>query len=219
MCPPVQADGKWPDTQVCPYARMRGMQGRKSIRLPGYDYASPGFYFLTACVHRRRLLFGEIMNGQMDANPAGEMIHRWWRELPNKFSAVRLDAMVIMPNHFHALVVISNVPVGADLCARPAKLLPSDSLPSLSQIVQWFKTMTTNDYFHEVKSGNWPAVSGRLWQRNYFEHIVRRTRSLDRIRNYIVENPKRWEFDRENPSAVPEGRDDIDSIIAEDLEP
>jgi REP element-mobilizing transposase RayT len=74
--------------------------------------------------------------------------------------------------------------------------------------MQWFKTMTTNEYIRCVKTHAWPLFDGRLWQRNYYEHVIRSEESLNRIRQYILDNPARWEFDRENPAAInPERKD------------
>jgi REP-associated tyrosine transposase len=79
---------------------------------------------------------------------------------------------------------------------------PACGSASLQKVIQWFKTMTTNEYIRGVKAGSWPSFNGRLWQRNYYEHIIRDEDSLNRIRQYIVNNPTRWAFDRENPAAA-----------------
>jgi len=156
---------------------------------------------VTVCSQDRACLFGNVVEGQMRLNDAGQMIERWWFELNQKFTAVETDEFVVMPNHFHGIVVI---PVGADLRVGPIAEGAHTGAP-LPTIIQWFKTMTTNEYIRGVKDASWPSFKGRLWQRNYYEHIIRNEDSLDRIRQYIIDNPARWAFDRENPAAtVPE---------------
>jgi putative transposase len=149
------------------------------------------------------------------------MINNWWNKLPQKFTNVVLNDYIIMPNHIHGVIL-----VGADPCVCPknhiiindSKMNPSveqiDSfdnnrgehvgspLPkpvSLSQIIHWFKTMTTNEYIRNVKQNDWLSYKEHLWQRNYYEHIVRDKDELHRIQKYIIENPLNWDSDDENP--------------------
>jgi REP element-mobilizing transposase RayT len=193
---------------------------RRSIRLKGYDYGQAGAYFVTVCTQDRACLFGNVADDTMRLNDAGRMIEQWWFELNGKFPTAETDEFVVMPNHFHGIVVI---PVGADLRVGPGSKgartghkdvhvgTPlSDSRPAnrgthtgvpLPTVIQWFKTMTTNEYIRRVKAALWPSFNGRLWQRNYYEHIIRDEDSLNRIRQYIIDNPTRWAFDRENPAA------------------
>lgn len=177
---------------------------RRSIRLRGYDYAHPGAYFVTICTQDRQCIFGEIHNGQMIPDEVGQMITRWWQELPHKFPSVILDEFVVMPNHLHGIIMLH---VGADRRVRPDLTAPigegrHTGLP-LHRIVQWFKTMTTNEYLRGVKEGRWPPLNKRLWQRNYYEHVIRNEQELDEIRAYIVENPLKWELDENHPSHLP----------------
>lgn len=181
---------------------------RRSIRLKGYDYEQAGAYFVTICTQERACLFGVIRDGEMWLNDAGRMIEQWWFELNRKFLMAETDEFVIMPNHFHGIAVITDVPVGADLRVGP---IPEGAHPAhqgahagapLQTIIQWFKTMTTNEYIRGVKTASWPLFNGRLWQRNYYEHIIRNDESLNRIRQYILDNPARWAFDRENPAST-----------------
>jgi putative transposase len=136
---------------------------------------------------------------------AGRMIERWWFELNRKFTTVETDEFVVMPNHFHGIVAI---PVRADLRVGPdskgARTTHEGTHAGvpLPTVIQWFKTMTTNEYIRGVKTASWPAFNGRLWQRNYYEHVIRNDDSLNRIRQYIVDNPARWTFDRENPAVI-----------------
>jgi len=171
---------------------------RRSIRLQDYNYAQPGIYFVTLCTFENLALLGEISNGVMILNEAGGMIERWWNKIPEKFSCVQLDAHVIMPDHLHGIVSI----VGADPCVRPGRKPATDSGAHtgapLHKIIQWFKTMTTNEYIRGAKELKWPSFNKHIWQRSFYEHVVRRTDKMDRIREYILNNPLRWEFDREN---------------------
>ncbi len=178
---------------------------RRSIRLRGYDYARPGAYFVTICTQHRECLFGKIIDGQMIMNEAGRMIMRWWQELPRKFPSVDTDAYVVMPNHFHGIIL-----VGAALCGRPELKLsghPRRGAPTLCDIMDWFKTMTTNEYIRAVRDHGWPPFPGRLWQRNYYEHIIRNEQELNEIRTYIFENPLKWELDENHPNRIDKAKE------------
>ena len=103
-----------------------------------------------------------------------------------------------MPNHFHGIIFIASPTALADKGGHVG--------PPLQRIMQWFKTMTTNEYIHGVKEHGWPAFQGNLWQRSFYEHVIRDEESLNRIREYIVNNPQRWELDRENLRRARRGR-------------
>ena len=200
---------------------------RRSIRLPNYDYSRPGAYFVTICVQGRTCLFGDVDGGEMRLNDAGMMVNHWYNELMRKFDDIACDVWVCMPNHIHFITINTgpvcqgNDPVGADLRVRPALHARPDMgehvvspktggyvvSPTMGEhigsplrrVVQWFKTMSTNEYIRGVKQHGWPPFPGRLWQRNYWEHIVRDETELNRIREYIVNNPARWETDQLHP--------------------
>ena len=154
---------------------------RKSIRLKDYNYASDGAYFLTICAQNKEHLFGNIVNGKIILNSAGEMIRKWLFELKSKFENIELDEYIIMPNHIHLIIFILNSAYG------------------IPQIVQWLKTMITNEYIRNVKQNNWKPFDKKIWQRNYYDRVVRNEKELDKIRKYIFENPLKWELDRNNP--------------------
>ncbi|MCK4591435.1 MAG: hypothetical protein KAT86_06745 [Candidatus Latescibacteria bacterium] len=166
---------------------------RRSVRLNGYDYFQPGAYFVTICVQSSLCLLDNI--------DVRVVVQRWWDELHNKFPNVDTDAFVIMPNHIHGVIIIT-YPVGAHLRVRPESSSGQThrSAPTVGNIIQWFKTMTTNEYIHGVKQYGWTPFPGRLWQRNYYEHIIRNEDQLNSIREYIHLNPLKWELDRENPN-------------------
>jgi REP element-mobilizing transposase RayT len=169
---------------------------RRSIRLNEYDYSRAGAYFITICTQEHLCLFGTIKNEKMVLNAAGEMVECWWNELENKYSAIEMDKYVIMPNHFHGIIKI----VGADLCVCPKE---GEHIGSpLQQMVQWFKTMTTNAYIRNVKVNHWQPFNVRLWQRNYFEHIIRNQESLNKIRSYIVQNPINWSLEKDRDGLI-----------------
>ncbi|OQY88002.1 MAG: hypothetical protein B6D38_10980 [Anaerolineae bacterium UTCFX1] len=181
---------------------------RHSIRLKGYDYSSEGAYYVTIVAQGRECLFGEIVDGELKLNEAGEMVVRWWNELPNKFPNIVLGEFVVMPNHFHGIIFIMEN-VGADLRVCPdgeekgehvdsPKHADSPQRSTLSQMIQWFKTMTTNEYIRGVKQSNWKPFIGKVWQRNYYEHIIRNEKELQQKTNYILDNPSRWDEDDEN---------------------
>jgi len=173
---------------------------RHSIRLKEYDYSKPGGYFITICVQDRKSLLGEIVESQAKPSEPGIMVQKWWDRLPDKFERIDIDEFVIMPNHIHGIIFIKDT-VGANQCVCPnpespePRNLGGHAGPPLPRIVQWFKTMTTNEYFQNVRDVNWPAVYRRFWQRNYYEHIIRDERDLFNARKYILENPLKWEDD------------------------
>ncbi|MEQ9101330.1 MAG: transposase [Imperialibacter sp.] len=183
---------------------------RRSIRLKGYDYSQQGAYFVTICNKGRHCFFGEVIDQSMILNDAGIMVDKWVQELPNKFPDIKCDVWQVMPNHFHAIIINNGNPVGADLCVGPnnaadVSFSPNNSTPKLLgehkgsplyRVIQWFKTMTTNEYIRGVKNAGWPEFNGKLWQRNYWEHIIRDQKSYDRIAQYIINNPANWDTDR-----------------------
>ena len=178
---------------------------RRSVRSSGYDYSQDGWYFVTICVQDRMCLFGNIVNEKMLLNNAGLMIKKWWQKVSGKFPSVQTDKYVVMPNHFHGIINI----VGAAPRGRPIPDNISNesgqlysAAPALGDILNWFKTMTTNQYIHRVKQNHWPSFPGRLWQRNYYEHIIRNDEELNHIRQYIAENPVNWQTDEENPNVT-----------------
>jgi putative transposase len=177
---------------------------RRSIRLRDYDYSQIGAYFVTICAHNGECLFGDIVSGEMLTNAAGQVVQATWEMLPSHYSGVTSDAFV--KNHIHGIIVIDWVPnysgVGAQFIAPPSRTGASggamnraptpDRAPTLGDIIRGFKARTTH-CLHR----NLGVV--RVWQRNYYEHVIRDHASLSRIREYITNNPLRWAFDRENP--------------------
>ncbi len=169
---------------------------RRSIRLKGYDYSQAGAYFVTIVTQGRVFLFGEILDGEMHLNDAGKMVEKTWLSMPERFPSVALVAFVVMPNHFHGDLIITDVGINRVGINR-AGINPA---PTLGQMIGAFKSLTTHEYIQGVKTLGWPAFEKRIWQRNYYEHIIRHEADADRIERYIASNPTHWDDDSENPS-------------------
>ncbi|MBI1281029.1 MAG: hypothetical protein GC179_23085 [Anaerolineaceae bacterium] len=167
---------------------------RKPTRLQGYDYSQNGAYFVTICTQNRVNLFGEIHADEMNPNRSGEMIMYWWHKLQDKFPAIELDKVVLMPNHLHGIIVLFE-----DLPKQGAHAGAPLQSRRLDEIMQWFKTMTTNAYIRGVKEQAWETFPGKLWQRSFHDHIIRNEYDLNTHRQYILSNPARWNEDADNP--------------------
>jgi putative transposase len=166
---------------------------RRSLRLKEYDYTYAGAYFVTICAQDKACLFGNVVDECMYLNDAGHMLARLWNDIPARFADIETDAFVVMPNHMHGIIVLPDAANGA----------ATGVVPALGEVVAAFKSASTVDYIRSVKTRAWPAFRRWLWQRNYYEHVIRDEKALDRIHRYIVENPARWAFDDENPEKVP----------------
>jgi putative transposase len=179
---------------------------RRSIRLRGYDYSRPGAYAVTVCTYLKRPVLGEIVEGEMVLNAVGRMVQDTWEQMPSHYRGCGMDALAVMPNHVHGIIVI-NPAVGAGPCARPGMGQagepgqaqgPAPTAMSLPDLIHRFKSLTTARYRQGVTTHGWHALDGKLWQRNYYEHIIRNDDELEKIREYIATNPVRWETDWEN---------------------
>ncbi|MDR1424448.1 MAG: hypothetical protein LBI92_07585 [Azoarcus sp.] len=177
---------------------MRRTNHRRSIRLKGYDYARAGAYFITACTQGRACLFGDIAGEEMRLNDAGCIVVAAWNDLPAHYAGIVLDEFVVMPNHIHGIVTIVANTVGAGLkpAPTPCESAPARS-PRLSEIVRAFKTFSARRI-----NASRGAAGTPVWQRNYYEHIIRDDESLNCIRQYIIDNPAQWAMDHENPANV-----------------
>ncbi len=166
---------------------------RRSIRLKGYDYSQRGYYFVNICTKNRELYF--------ERDDVKRMIRNIWCDLPNRFPNIELDEFIIMPNHIHGIIVVgvTLVVARANQTQRAGTRPAPTKTVALGDIVGAFKSLITNGYINGVKNKNWKRFDGRLLQRNYYEHIIRNGKSLNRIREYIINNPLRWDTDIENP--------------------
>jgi len=165
---------------------------RRSIRLKGFDYSSAGTYFVTIVAWRREMLFGEIVDGINLLNDCGKIVAEKWEWLETQYSYVELGAWIVMPNHFHGILVIHEDGRGGSRSApTPIKHKP------LGGLIGAFKTVSTK-YINLLRN-----TEGQLvWQRNYFEHIIRTEREWDNIHRYIESNPSMWTEDDENPNRI-----------------
>ena len=159
---------------------------RKNLRLENYDYSQNGGYFVTICTHERSHVFGEVTGNVVGANlcvrpnEPEKMVLKWLFEIENKYPGTKIDYYIVMPDHLHFVLLKTGAHTGSPL----------------QEIVKWFKTQTTNEYIKGVKIGLYEPFNKHLWQRGYFEHIIRNQQDLDEIRRYIENNPAKWVLEK-----------------------
>jgi len=170
---------------------------RRSLRLRGFDYSQDGAFFVTICTQHRICLLGEIVGEEMILNDAGKMVQAAWDEIPFQYPGFETDERVVMPNHLHGILVIQTKEKGN---GQEGQTL------SLPDVVKRWKTLTTKRYSDAVKQHRWPPFPGKLWQRNYYEHIIRNEEELNHVREYIFTNPLKWIDDKENPAFDPHSK-------------
>lgn len=154
---------------------------RRSIRLKGYDYSQAGCYFITICCQNRICRFGHIENSEMQLNEFGQIAHREWERLADRFPNFELDVFQIMPNHVHGIIALHD-PTAFDKAA------------SVSNIVCAYKSLVANKCLEIYKSRN--EIMGKWWQRDYYERIIWNERAYEQIAQYIMNNPAQWQTDR-----------------------
>lgn len=185
---------------------------RRSVRWVGHDYGQAGAYFVTICTHGHLCLFGRVVGDTMELNMAGRAVERCWRAIPSHFPQIVLDEFVVMPNHVHGVLIIVDADHGECVRANDDSPLPGDGraaiMPSHHRIVRPRGTARTlGAIVRGFKIGvtKWMRQNSDIrdvWQRSYYEHVIRSQRSLHRIRRYIAENPASWLHDKENPDAA-----------------
>lgn len=151
---------------------------RRSIRLKDYNYAQRGMYFITICSHNRTCIFGKIVDGCSKLSELGHIVERYWKSIPAIHNHIETDLFVIMPNHLHGIIYINgpqNVPIGS--------------------ILRTFKAQVTRTARSQLNIKS-------LWQRNYYEHVIRDDVDYERIAQYILNNPLSWEIDSLNPNII-----------------
>ncbi len=172
---------------------------RKSIRLKNYDYSKEGLYFITICTQDKECLFGEIIDGKMILNVAGIMIEKIYNELANYFENIQINDYVIMPNHFHCIIEIvgvESISTQNDINNKNRVDIESTPTTTIPNIIQTFKRYTTLEYIKMVKNNELPNFDKRIWQRNYYENIIRNDEIHQKIIEYIENNPLKWENDK-----------------------
>ena len=188
------------DARAAPVTRRR-----RPTRLPQFDYSQQGAYFVTICTRNRACLFGEVVDGEMQLSDVGEVAHAMWERIPTHAPLVETDAWIVMPNHVHGVIFIAgsgtagspNTGASPTVGATHASPLQRPSGPlkrSLGAIVGSYKSAVSRRINELRQSRGAP-----IWQRNYYEHVIRDDTALNHIRQYIMENPARWAEDPENP--------------------
>jgi len=189
---------------------------RKSIRLKGYDYSQAGLYFITICCQDRIYRFGDVIDGKMIFNEYGEIAHNEWIKLTERFPNMEMDAFQIMPNHMHGIIALSvratltvaqNNGIAQNDVVAQNTVTQNDMQPhindgqlqgiapmTISDIVGAYKSLVANGCLEIYKSKN--KIMGKLWQRNYYEHIIRNEKSYQYISEYIINNPTKWANDK-----------------------
>jgi putative transposase len=176
------------------------LPNRRSIRLKEYDYSQEGLYFITICTEKHVDLFGKIINDKMIMNSAGNIVKKVWDQIPQYYENIDIFDFVIMPDHIHGIIEI--VGAGSHTCPENEKgqqwdVAPTEKKLTLADIVHNFKIKSTNEYIKGVKSGIYEPFNKRIWQRNYYERVVRNEHELTKIREYMMNNALKHELRQE----------------------
>lgn len=168
---------------------------RKSIRLKDYEYSQPGEYFVTICTHNHKCIFGEVVNEEIHLSKEGEIVKEEWLKTPKIRPEIELDVFTIMPNHIHGIIIIKDESIitkGVVGMHGRASLQRQHS--SLGSFVAGFKSITTKriNIFRKTPHAY-------IWQKRFYDHIIRNEKDLNNIRDYIINNPLKWSLDKENP--------------------
>lgn len=180
---------------------MYNWPNRKKMRLKSYDYSSDGFYFVTICTKNRENYFGEIIDGKMILNEYWKIAEKSWNEIIKHYQNVEIDEFIIMPNHIHGIIII----VGNEYFRSDNEYFPNEnngnenngnenihSLPNLSNIIKWFKIWCTKEIRNKHNDYNFS------WQKSFFDIIIKNDEQLEKTREYILNNPLKWELDVNN---------------------
>jgi putative transposase len=171
---------------------------RRSIRLKEYDYSQPGEYFITICTNNHECIFGNIIHEEMKLSTEGTIAQRCWEEIPKHFSNVQLDEYIIMPNHIHGIIILTEPMVGTRHAVSLREQFAKPVIGSVPTVVRSFKSAATKR-IHEIR--NTPSLP--VWQGRFFEHIIRNDNELNNIRDYIQNNVLKWMFENDNPDNIP----------------
>jgi REP-associated tyrosine transposase len=175
---------------------MHTSKARRSVRLKEYDYSQSGGYFVTICTRRKEALFGALIDDRSLLNELGELVSSRWRVLPEEYPTVTIDEYVVMPDHLHGILIINNTGVGAGSpypSSKPATNLKEtgrrNGAPTLGAIIGYFKYQCAKQINLLLKTPGAP-----VWQRNYYEHVIRSEDDLSNIRRYVKYNPQKIEY-------------------------
>ncbi|MCA9408484.1 MAG: transposase [Candidatus Omnitrophica bacterium] len=166
------------------------IQRRKSIRLKNYDYRQEGAYYITVCTFEKIEIFGHIMDGKMVLNDIGKIVYDEWKNTEKLRPNVLLDAFIVMPNHIHGIIIM-NWSMSDDTIKNDVPNKFRSPSQTIGSIVRGFKSVSTkriNIYRN--------SPSRYVWQRNFHDHIIRNEKDFNRIREYINNNPKQWDYDQ-----------------------
>ncbi|MDP2960215.1 MAG: transposase [candidate division Zixibacteria bacterium] len=185
---------------------------RRSMRLKYHDYSQAGGYFVTICAHNMKSVFGDVVKGEMVLSEYGKIVNKFWNKIPIRFSNVEIDWLVVMPNHVHGVIIINNECRGgvSPPHSQGEATSPLQN-PTLGQIIAYFKYQTAK-LINQIRK--MPRAS--VWQRNYYEHVIRNEDKLNKLRYYIQTNPLKWHRDRENPERT--GSDRLEDEIFRNVE-
>lgn len=188
---------------------------RRSIRLTGYDYSQEGLYFVTICTNNHQCLFGEIINGVMKLNDVGKIVLEQLNAIPQRFAHIDVDEYIVMPNHIHTIITVGaplagaqyqtsgaqNQTAGVDInnMATAKERATARVAPTVGEVVGAYKSLCVHHCLKWISKNEPGRIMGKIWQRNYYEHIVRNDEDLNRIREYINNNPGQWEMDKLHP--------------------
>ena len=176
---------------------------RKNIRLKYYDYSNEGMYFITICTQNRKEILGKIIYNrnklltsvgaglvpaQIKNTNFGNTVEKMYLEIEEKYQNIKLHDYIIMPNHLHGIIEICDVQFWAGI--KPAPTV------SIADVIRDFKSLTTLEYTKCVKNGIYKPFDKRIWQRNYYEHVIRNEKEYYKIVEYIRNNPLKWEEDK-----------------------
>jgi REP element-mobilizing transposase RayT len=189
---------------------------RRSIRLPGYDYTQNGAYFITICTKNKKHLFGEIVTDDSDCpkvvlNAMGKIAERCWLKIPDHFTNIIIDEFVIMPNHVHGIIIINGNDCRGTACRAPTtgtiEHFGRPATGSIPTIIRSYKSAVTR-CINRIKhtSGN------TIWQRNYYEHVIRNDDDLYDTRKYTRENSQKWDMDEYNPAGRRTSRENLNQF-------
>ncbi len=162
------------------------LHNRHSIRLKDYDYSLPGAYFVTICSWQREFIFGSVFDGQITLNDCGRVVEKAWLDLPRHYPNITVDKYIVMPDHFHGTLFQIEIP-------QEEKAIRY----GLSEIIRGFKSRSARQINNLLGSAGIP-----VWQRGFYDRIIRNPAELDLIRRYITENPTRWAADEKYPPNI-----------------